>query len=269
MSLAMASWLDLPLLAGVATASLVGSLHCAGMCGAFVSLACGVAEDRPDRPQQRLTTYHLGRLVGYASLGALAGGAGSVVDLGTRAAGVGRVVALLGALTLLVVATFTLMPTAWRPSTVRRRRNGGLERLFRLGFGAIQGFPPVTRAGLIGSLTVLLPCGWLYAFAVAAAATTSPWKGAQVMLAFWVGTVPVLSVLGLGARELRARFGGAIKPIAGVALLALGTTTLLGSLRVSDDRITSMLTSLENDAREHQALPTESPDCPLCAEPTS
>ena len=51
--------------------------------------------------------------------------------------------------------------------------------------------PPVARALLLGLFSTLLPCGWLYAFAVLAAGTGGPWTGMLVMAAFWAGTVPV------------------------------------------------------------------------------
>ena len=56
-------------------AGLVTSLHCAGMCG---PLACSLMPVRGDRvdAQTVSTVYHVSRLVGYATLGALAGGIG-------------------------------------------------------------------------------------------------------------------------------------------------------------------------------------------------
>ena len=52
----------LPLLITVFLASLSGSLHCAGMCGAFVALAVGGA-DNAARHQGRVlqAAYHAGR----------------------------------------------------------------------------------------------------------------------------------------------------------------------------------------------------------------
>src|SRR3954469_8638635 len=56
-------------------AGLVTSLHCAGMCG---PLACALMPVRGDRSDAQTvsTVYHVARLTGYATLGALAGGLG-------------------------------------------------------------------------------------------------------------------------------------------------------------------------------------------------
>jgi uncharacterized protein len=66
------------LVAAIFLASLLGSLHCAGMCGAFVAIACGrLGNDRSDwRDAVALqTAYHGGRLLTYVTLGMFAGAA--------------------------------------------------------------------------------------------------------------------------------------------------------------------------------------------------
>src|SRR5690606_10362020 len=56
----------------------------------------------------------------------------------------------------------------------------------------LGGWPPAARATALGLLSALLPCGWLYAFVLGAAATGSALAGALVLLTFWSGTVPIL-----------------------------------------------------------------------------
>lgn len=246
---------------GIVLASLLGSLHCAGMCGAFVSLACGFGSDGAKSSARLLSGYHFGRLVGYVALGALAGTLGSVVDLGASAVGLGRVAAVAGAVTMLVVAVLTIASSfGGRVGGVRVQPPALLQRAFRSGVSVSQRATPGVRALLIGLLTVLLPCGWLYAFAVVAASTASAWQGAVVMGAFWVGTVPVLSALGLGVGSLRARLGGVLKPVSGVLILALGIVTLTSAVRVSDERFDGVLTAVRGDT----ASPPTEADCPLC-----
>src|SRR5436309_7467086 len=57
-------------------AGILTSLHCAGMCG---PLACSLMPVRGDRADAQTvsTVYHLTRLSGYATLGAMAGGLGA------------------------------------------------------------------------------------------------------------------------------------------------------------------------------------------------
>jgi hypothetical protein len=54
--------MSLALLAGVFVASLLGSLHCAGMCGGIACFVGGTAARG-----RALTLYHLGRLLSYAA----------------------------------------------------------------------------------------------------------------------------------------------------------------------------------------------------------
>ena len=75
-------------------------------------------------------------------------------------------------------------------------------------------------------LTGFLPCGWLWAFVVAAAGTGSALGGALVMAVFWLGTVPAMTgVLALGgpaAIWLRRR----MPAVTAIALIVLGLGTL-------------------------------------------
>jgi len=60
------------LILAIFAASVLGSLHCAGMCGAFVAIA---VQDRGNwrRHASLQAAYHGGRLASYLSLGIAAG----------------------------------------------------------------------------------------------------------------------------------------------------------------------------------------------------
>src|SRR5690606_18807129 len=80
-----------------------------------------------------------------------------------------------------------------------------LQRALGVRLGS-SGTSSLGRAALLGVSTGLLPCGWLYAFALSAAATGSARDGALVMAAFWLGSVPAL--VGVGA--IVARLSGSV-----------------------------------------------------------
>ena len=90
----------------------------------------------------------------------------------------------------------------------------------------IRGRRAAQRAWLVGALTGLLPCGWLWAFVVSAAGTGSPAAGAAVMAVFWLGTVPAMTGMfalgGAVVSGLRWR----MPVISACVLLALGVATL-------------------------------------------
>ena len=68
---------------------------------------------------------------------------------------------------------------------------------------------PLPRALSTGLLTAFLPCGWLYLFALKAAETGSPLRGALFMIAFWLGSVPALVLVGAGVQTLARLLGTA------------------------------------------------------------
>jgi hypothetical protein len=88
--------------------------------------------------------------------------------------------------------------------------------------------PPVIRALLLGLFSTLLPCGWLYGFALLAAGTGGPWTGMLTMAAFWVGTVPVMLGLGLSVQWLTAPLRKRLPVVTAVVLIAVGLLWLVG-----------------------------------------
>jgi sulfite exporter TauE/SafE len=102
-------------------------------------------------------------------------------------------------------------------------------------FAARQAALP--RALVIGLLTTLLPCGWLYAFVVTAAGSGGPLNGAAVMATFWVGTLPVLLSLGIGARQLAGALGDRLPLATAAALVIVGAVTLSGRMTLSAETL--------------------------------
>jgi sulfite exporter TauE/SafE len=190
------------LLVPVAAASLLGSIHCAGMCGGFVAIALDGATGRTRWISQ--LTYNAGRLVSYATLGALAGSIGHALDLAGSAAGIGRVAAVVCGSIMIVWGLSALLET--QGVRVLRGRLTLPARLTRF-LASFRQLPSSWRGLALGLSTTLLPCGWLYAFAVTAAGTGSTAKGALLMTAFWAGNLPMLLGLGvaLGATLGRVR----------------------------------------------------------------
>ena len=69
------------MLLAVVTASLLGSGHCAGMCGPLALMA-SIGPATSAQLARRMSFYHVGRLIGYMSLGAAVGGVGAAMDWG-------------------------------------------------------------------------------------------------------------------------------------------------------------------------------------------
>lgn len=207
-------------LVAVLGASLVGSLHCVAMCGPLAALHLAPTS----RATLRLGVIHaLGRAVTYVGLGIGAGAAGRALDLAGELASVQRAAAIVAGLAILIWGLVAIARVWWPRARAARGGTAFSGALVRL---RVQ--RPSTRAAMLGVLTGLLPCGWLWAFVVVAAGSAAPLHGAAIMAMFWLGTVPaMLGVTTVAApllRRVRARL-----PIAtALVLVALGVVTLAG-----------------------------------------
>jgi len=159
-------------------------------------------------------------------LGAVAGAVGVAAELAGTAARVqhGALVAagavmvvwgLLGLASALGLRRRGELPDAIRRLTARLLKIAGQR-------------PPLVRTALLGLLTPLLPCGWLWAFAVVAAGTGSPLGGALVLGAFWIGTLPAMLGLGAAVRWIAAPLRRRLPLVTAAALLVLGVLMLTG-----------------------------------------
>jgi len=226
-------------LAGILVASALGSLHCVAMCGPLVGMH--------GRSLRLAWMHSLGRLATYAVLGALAGALGGAIDLAGRLGNLQRGATIIAG--LVVVAWGLLLLARAFGHGAQPRPNRGT--VFSSALVRIHTRRPRLRAWLVGVVNGFLPCGWLWVFVVTAGGTASVWRGAAVMLAFWLGTVPAMVGLVAFAGPAFARIRARMPAITAVAVLAIGLGTL--ALRWRD------------------AGPTQvtAPHCPHCHRSTS
>ncbi len=247
------------LIGTVLTASLVGSLHCAGMCGGLMLFALGAdAKDQSKHSKLKLqSAYHGGRLTTYTLLGVIAGTIGQALDFGGSFIGYQRAAAMFAGVFMIGFGLIALARIKGlrikhlRPPKFMQR---AVENGQRLAFS----LTPFKRAMTIGLLTTLLPCGWLYAFAFTAAGTGSPIWGGLTMSVFWLGTLPVMASLGAGIQMFAGPLHAKIPAISACAVVLVGAFTAMGRLQAPE-------MSRENLNITDDSVPTD-PDeaCPLC-----
>jgi sulfite exporter TauE/SafE len=208
------------------TASVLGSFHCAGMCGAFLAVATGnLGGDRAGRPFLQ-TAYHVGRLASYLCLGAAAGAAGGVLNIAGGLAGIRPLAAALAGAAMIVFGLRALIRTDGFHLQIKLPARW--TRVVHNGHRFALNRAPTSRAFTIGLLTTLLPCGWLYSFAITAAGTGSAFKGMLAMTAFWLGTLPALVLVGAGMKRILGPIGKRLPALTCLVLVAAGLYTLLG-----------------------------------------
>ncbi len=191
-------------LSGLFVTGLVGSIsHCTGMCGPFVLSQVGaklesVSVDRMGEWHRIVgalaVPYHLGRMVTYMMLGALAAGALGQVSGGGDILRWASVILLgMAALGVMAVAFpklgVSIFPTLGVGARWTALVTGRARKLFERPIGW-RGFG-------LGLVLGFIPCGLLYAALSTAATLGNPVSGALGMAAFTLGTVPSLVAVGI------------------------------------------------------------------------
>lgn len=252
------------LISAVFIASLVGSMHCAGMCGAFLAFAVASDQDKAASKTALHAAYNGGRLITYVTLGAIAGLLGAALDLGGSAIGLQRTAAALAGAMMIVFGLAAVL----RASGVRLQRlpvPSILQKLALKGHRTAAVLPPVYRAGAVGLLTTLLPCGWLYAFVITAAGTGSPFTGAITMAVFWLGTLPVMIGLGVGLQSLTGSLRRHLPLATSLLIVGVGLWTIFGRITMPA-MAHAPLQPANTDAAIQQVKSLETTKPPCCTD---
>ncbi|MDR2208114.1 MAG: sulfite exporter TauE/SafE family protein [Azoarcus sp.] len=210
---------------------LAGGVHCVSMCGGIVG-ALSMQVDRPCDAPCRLGQWHLhlafslGRIFSYAAAGALLGALGSV---GMLYNGVLPVQISLYVFANLMLVAMGLYLAGFTRFLAPLERGG--QVLWRFIQPATSRFLPVrsmAQALPLGVLWGFLPCGMVYGVLSTALMTGSAWRGAGLMLAFGLGTLPNLLLAGLLLGRLRGFIrNNKVRLIAGLLVLGFGVFGLI------------------------------------------
>ncbi|HRY14148.1 MAG TPA: sulfite exporter TauE/SafE family protein, partial [Syntrophomonadaceae bacterium] len=176
------------------------SLHCISMCGG-INLSQCVGHDFSGDEDNKLARlkpsfmYNLGRVISYTIIGGIVGALGSAVSFSGTAKGVVALVA--GAFMIIMgINMLNLFPGL-------RKFNPRLPRFFGNKTNSHNGRRKPLYVGLLNGL---MPCGPLQAMQIYALAAGSFMAGAVSMLAFSLGTVPLMFGFGAISSLLSARF---------------------------------------------------------------
>lgn len=208
------------------TAFVVGLIASVSTCmavvgGIVLSLSASYAKEGDKvRPQ---AMFHIGRLVSFFFLGGLIGILGSVFQLGaTGTLILGFVVALV--LLILGVNLLDIFPWTKRlqltmPTSLGNRIHG------------LKNANHVLTPAIVGVVTFFLPCGFTQSMQIYTLTTGNFLKGGLTMLAFALGTLPVLALLSFSSLGIHKKAqSGVFFKTAGLIVIFFAIFNLINTL---------------------------------------
>jgi uncharacterized protein len=213
------------------TLGFLGSFgHCASMCGSL-AVALAANSSATDRSWQQAWWFHgimnSARILSYGLGGAILGGVSAAVISGGQLVGIGSqlrsIIALGGGLLLIGSGLGQLFPGEWPLPKFGNTCRRSIQRTTQ-------------QPWLLGTLWGLMPCGFLYTAQLKAIESGSISHGAATMLAFGLGTTPVMLGIGVSAgywslerRSQLRRAGGWIAILVGILTLGRSGETMSNS----------------------------------------
>lgn len=206
---------------------LLGSTHCFGMCGPLVGLYASQLAPGPGPSANRQHfLFNLGRMVAYANLGILFGGAGFFLQVRPWIA---ALVGVAAGLFILAMGTRFLGAggvAAWLDHLLARP-TGAMVGVWRR-YVALARSPAIV---VLGAMHGLLPCPLLYVMFTSAVALGDPIRGGILLLSFAIGTVPMMWGMGALAQSLGAERRLRWHRIFGLAVTAWGLVLVVRGLQ--------------------------------------
>ncbi len=197
---------------------LLGSFHCAGMCGPIALATPTVGYTSLQKAWAKLL-YNIGRVITYALLGAILGSFG----FGLKLAGLQQSISIAAGLVIILSVLLTSSKLSQFSLNPLRYLKGGLiSKLFR----------NKTYFALfaIGLLNGLLPCGFVYIGLIGAVATQNTTEGALFMMMFGVGTLPMMYLVSLIGQFLSLKVRGSVNKLTPIFAVLIGCLFILRGL---------------------------------------
>ncbi len=220
--------MDLSLVTAL-TIGFLGSTHCIGMCGGIVgALNAGLPQtSRQSRftPIAYHITYNSGRFLSYSVAGGLAG----LIGAQSTKIPLGTVIPVGGLIAGLFMIVLGLHLAGWQRAFAWIESAGGhlWKYIQPLGKRFLPVKTPMHGFGL-GLVWGWLPCGLVYSALALSMVSASPSRGALLMFAFGLGTLPMLLTIGTAYGHLRGIARNlTIRRIAGVTVILFGVYTVL------------------------------------------
>jgi sulfite exporter TauE/SafE/copper chaperone CopZ len=204
-----------------ATSFVIGLVASVSSClavvgGLVLSLSATISRDKVSDIKP-MFLFHGGRLFSFALLGGVLGAAGGAIGVSFTLTAVLGIIAALVMITLGLNLVGALKKTVALPS--------GYFNFFR----NIEHKTPAPF--LLGAGTFFLPCGFTQTMQIVALSTGSFFSGMLIMLAFAIGTLPMLALMSFGSASFaHSKHAPLFFKSAGIVVIGLGIFALLSGL---------------------------------------
>jgi len=203
---------------------LVGSLHCAGMCGP-IAIAIPLNNSSWLSRISGTLLYNTGRTLTYALLGAIFGLAGLGLALGGLQQWVSIALGIIMILSVLVPKVGAMGKSVTRISDLATSH---VKKLF----GKYFRVRTYTSLFILGLLNGLLPCGLVYIALAGALVMSHVYEGALYMVFFGLGTVPMMMALSLAGNVISGKFRTRLSRLLPYFIVLLGIIFILRGMNL-------------------------------------
>lgn len=203
---------------------LVGSLHCAGMCGP-IAIALPLSDRSWFARISGGILYNSGRAITYALLGAIFGLLGMGIALGGMQQWASI---LLGIIMILSV----LVPRIGSVNTGISRIVDPVASPLKKAFGKLLLNRTHSSLFLIGILNGFLPCGLVYIALAGALVMSNIYQGALYMLLFGLGTLPMMLAISVAGNMISGTFRKRLSRIIPWFIVLLGILFILRGMNL-------------------------------------
>lgn len=212
----------------------MGFGHCIGMCGPIViSMSMNLKPGNTFWPQ---VLYHAGRVITYSLLGGIMGLTGSFAMVTSSIALIQKGVLIFAGI---VIVFMGMLMSPWFLQLSCFKNGNGMQAFFSKTFGSLVRLKSTLTYFPLGLILGLLPCGPVYTVLIASARSgmdapdmvTGFANGMGLMLAFGIGTIPALFLVGKLAGTVRFEHRQIIYKLSSVIMMGVGIYFIVKGIR--------------------------------------
>ena len=208
---------------------ILGGVHCLGMCGGVVGALTFGLDIKIQRSRFRMMlfqlAYNLGRITSYMIIGGLFGYLG--MALGSLATFLPAQQALQLLAGLFMIALGLYLGGWWYGVVAIEKLGQGLWTRIQPYANKLTPIKHFRQAWWYGLIWGWLPCGLVYSMLIMAMSAGGALEGALVMLAFGLGTLPNLMLMGAFAFYFtKLARKNSVRKLSGLGVISMGVWQL-------------------------------------------